>query len=245
MVQKKEDETFRSAERTTYFHKYFQLLVMNPTDGALGGWERIRLTRMFNELLLSLLFSESTVSRLLPCDKPPTLSWSQMQHFWAPPSLLQFLQSAALGGGSCPCYWTLEISRKVLSLGSRRNGDGKHNSRSQSVPTIDARKIRQKVEWISKLGWTVEKASLYRREVWNKWRPEQSYLKKKRKMSRNLSQRRMLFFMRGNVFEDNTAEIVPSRKFVSKVFKALYSKFNQIYTSNLGYQVLIILYGSA
>ena len=52
-------------------------------------------------------------------------------------------------------------------------------------------------------------------------------------------------FMRRNVFDDNTAEIVPSRKFVSKVFKALYSKFNQIYTSNLGYQVLIILYGSA
>ena len=201
---------------------------------------------MFNELLLSLLFSESTVSRLLPCDKPPTLSWSQMQHFWAPPSLLQFLQSAALGGGSCPCYWTLEISRKVLSLGSRRNGDGKHNSRSQSVPTIDARKVRQKVEWISKLGWTVEKASLYRREVWNKWRPEHSYLKKKRKMSRNPSQRRMLFLW-GEMFLKTTQQrLFPQENLSPRYLKHyICSKFNQIYTSNLGYQVLIILYGSA
>ena len=37
MVQKKEDETLRSAEKTTYFHKYFQLLVMNPMMGPWGA----------------------------------------------------------------------------------------------------------------------------------------------------------------------------------------------------------------
>ena len=37
MVQKKEDETLRSADKTTYFHKYFQLLVMNPMMGPWGA----------------------------------------------------------------------------------------------------------------------------------------------------------------------------------------------------------------